>query len=302
MNRFLQIALFFLTGLLVLLPTNSFSKHPLNIFVSILPQKYFVERIAGKNAVVDVLVKPGKSPAIYSPSPDQIKKLVSSDIYFRIGVPFENGFLHKVKSIADSILVIDTRKGITLREMRAFGHDGNKTKEKHNLKGNNDNIGKDPHIWMSPVMVKIQAQTIFETLISIDPENKNYYAKNYHLFIKDLNQLNETLASALKDLKGENIFVFHPAFGYFTDAYGLKQVAVEIMGKAPKGKQLSAIIKLAKKEKTRILFVQPQFDQHAAQKIASAIKGTVVSIDPLAYDYLSNMEKIANVISKQLKR
>ena len=302
MNRFLQIVLFFLTGLLVLLPTNSFSKHPLNIFVSILPQKYFVERIAGKNAVVEVLVKPGKSPAIYSPSPDQIKKLVSSDIYFRIGVPFENGFLHKVKSIADSILVIDTRKGITLREMRAFGHAGNEIKENHNLKGNNDNIGKDPHIWMSPVMVKIQAQTIFETLISIEPENKNYYEKNYHLFIKDLDQLNETLASALKNLKGENIFVFHPAFGYFTDAYGLKQVAVEIMGKAPKGKQLSAIIKLAKKEKTRILFVQPQFDQHAAQKIASAIKGTVVSIDPLAYDYLSNMEKTANIISKQLKR
>ena len=302
MNRFFQIILFFLTGLLVILPTNTFAKNQLNIFVSILPQKYFVERIAGKNAVVDVLVKPGKSPATYSPSPDQIKKLVTSDIYFRIGVPFENGFMHKIKSIAGSILIIDTRKGIILREMKTPDHDGNKTKKKHNLKDHNDNIGKDPHIWMNPALVKIQAQTIFETLITIDPKSKNYYAKKYHLFIKDLDQLNQTLAAALKDLKGENIFVFHPAFGYFTDAYGLKQVAVEIMGKAPKGKQLSAIIKLAKKEKTRILFVQPQFDQHAAQKIASAIKGTVISIDPLAYDYLSNMEKIANTISKQLKK
>lgn len=315
MNFFLCIILFFQAGLILLLPLNALSKEQINIYVSILPQKYFVERIAGKMATVNVLLKPGKSPATYSPSPDQIKKLASSDIYFRIGVPFENGFMNKIESIADSILIIDTRKGVPLRNMNAAdykdpdkGHhdkhdaDHHDKKENHKKGKSYNYAGKDPHIWMSPVMVKIQAQTIFEALLNIDPQSRDYYKKNYDLFIKDLNQLNDSLASALKNLKGENLFVFHPSFGYLTDAYGLRQVAVEIMGRAPKGKQLSAIIKLAKKEKTRILFVQPQFDQYAARKIASAIKGTVVSIDPLAYDYLSNMKIIADTISKELKQ
>nr|MDA3787192.1 zinc ABC transporter substrate-binding protein [Desulfobacula sp.] len=118
----------------------------------------------------------------------------------------------------------------------------------------------------------------------------------------DLDDLDNRLKTVLKDLKGGNLFVFHPAFGYFTDAYGLKQIAVEAMGKAPKGKALSEIIKLAKKEKTRVIFVQPQFDRNAAQKIASAINGAVVSIDPLAYDYLANMENIAQSIAGALKQ
>lgn len=113
--------------------------------------------------------------------------------------------------------------------------------------------------------------------------------------------MHSRLSVLLKPFKGENLFVFHPAFGYFADAYGMHQVPVEAMGKSPKGKELAAIIKLAKKEKTRVIFVQPQFDQHAARKIAAAIKGHVVSINPLAYDYLTNMEVMANTIAKNLK-
>jgi len=94
--------------------------------------------------------------------------------------------------------------------------------------------------------------------------------------------------------------VFHPAFGYFADAYGLQQIPVETMGRSPKGKELSAIIKLAKQENARIIFVQPQFDRQAAQKIADAVNGAVVSINPLAYDYLDNMEQMANTIADAL--
>ena len=125
---------------------------------------------------------------------------------------------------------------------------------------------------------------------------------NYELFVKDLDELDHHLKTLLKDLKGENLLVFHPSFGYFTDAYGLKQVAIETIGKSPKGKSLSNIIKLAKKQKTRVIFAQPQFDRNTAQKIASAINGVVVFIDPLAYDYMANMVNIAQSISGVLKK
>ena len=283
--------LFLIAALVWLLPLNTFAKSPLNIHVSILPQKYFVERIGQDLVRVDVLVKPGKGPATYSPSPDQIKKLTTSDVYFRIGVPFENSILHRLKSIA-RVLLVDTREDIPLRRMESHHHDG---------KDHNKGIGSDPHIWMSPALVKTQAQTIFKTLSYIDPDNKDIYKKNYTLFIKDLDGLDQRLKAAFKNLKGENLFVFHPSFGYLTDAYGMEQIAVESMGKAPKGKALSNIIKSAKKQNVRVIFAQPQFDVNTAQKIASAINGVVILIDPLAYDYIANMENIAQSISRALK-
>jgi zinc transport system substrate-binding protein len=75
---------------------------------------------------------------------------------------------------------------------------------------------------------------------------------------------------------------------------------VETMGRSPKGKELSAIIKLARQENTRVIFVQPQFDSNAARKIAQALNAAVVPIDPLAYDYLNNMAMMADTVSNTL--
>jgi len=285
--------LLFLTFAFVwLLPLNAVAKSPLSVHVSILPQKYFVERIGQDLVNVDVLLKPGKSPATYSPSPDQIKKLTTSDVYFRIGVPFENSFMQKILSIS-RVIIVDTRKDVVLRRMEGHHHDDREQKM---------GIGDDPHIWMNPLLVKTQAHTIFKTLAGMDPDNKDIYEKNYNLFINDLDALDHRLKAAFENFKGENLFVFHPSFGYFTDAYDLKQIAVETMGKAPKGKTLSNMIKLAKKQETRVIFAQPQFDNNTAKKIASAINGVVVFIDPLAYDYIINMESIAESVIQALKK
>jgi len=301
MNIFFKYLFSAVIAMACLFPLNAFATSPINVQVSILPQKYFVERIGKDRVTVDVLVKPGKSPATYSPSPGQIKKLALSKVYFRIGVPFENGLLNKLKAI-HGLQIVDTREGIALRQMEE-DHEDDHDHEDHHEKDHEDHhhTGDDPHIWMSPAAVKIQAHTIFIALSKMDPEGQKEYENNYMDFAKDLDKLDKHLKTILKDLKGENLFVFHPAFGYFTDEYGLKQIAVETMGKAPKGKELSKIIKLAKKEKTRVIFVQPQFDRDSAQKIASAIKGAVISIDPLAYDYLASMETIAQSIAGALK-
>jgi zinc transport system substrate-binding protein len=291
-------------------PLNTWAMPVLKVQVSILPQKYFVEAVGGDRVRVDVLVKPGKSPATYSPSPDQIRRLASSQVYFRIGVAFENGLLEKINAIS-GLKVVDTRQGIKLRTMGSHLHEaehpepGRSESSDHHAGAHgrgDESDGKDPHIWMSPVLVKQQAHTIYRTLADMDPEGGPAYQKNYHEFIRTLDELDLHLKTVLKDLNGENLFVFHPSFGYFTDQYELKQVAVESMGKAPKGKELSRMIKQAKKENARVIFVQPQFDRNAAVKIASAIKGAVVSIDPLAYDYLGNMENMAQVIARELNR
>jgi zinc transport system substrate-binding protein len=316
----LAVLLVFLTG------AGLNAEEKLAVFVSIVPQKYFVEQITGDLAVVDVLVTPGKSPATYSPTPAQIRKLANADVYFRIGVPFENGFMHKIASVAPDTRVVDTRKGIVLRKMEAHIHDDDHQKgdgqayqgkeahtheadvdHEHHGKvgedhGNGDtDAGRDPHIWMNPVLVKQQAATMTDALSELAPEHAARFRENHALFARKLDQLHDRLTTLLAPLAGQNLFVFHPAFGYLADAYGLHQIPVETMGRSPKGKELSAIIKLAKDENVRVIFVQPQFDQQAARKIAAAINGAVVSIDPLAPDYLDNMVKMADTIADAMK-
>ncbi len=289
--------------IVLVFPINIFADSSINVHVSILPQKYFVEKIGKERVKVNVLVKPGKSPATYAPTPDQIKKLSMSDLYFKISVPFENSILHKIKSM-NKTQIIDTNRDIVLRDMTNHNHTHKKNA------GHGHSTGKDPHTWMDPLIVKKQAHIIFQTLLEYDSKfNPNFnrdikkrYEKNYLEFIGELDRLDKRLHAILNEVKGKNIFVFHPFLGYFTDAYGLKQTAIETMGKAPRGKELSKFIKLARKEKIKTIFVQPQFDKNAAQKIASIIHGRVISIDPLAYDYLVNMENIAKIIALQFKK
>lgn len=299
MNRKIKITSKYIHSLIIILmlalPVKALANVPaMKIFVSILPQKYFVEKIGKDKVNVEVLVRPGKSPATYAPSPDQIKRLGMSDIYFKIGVPFENSIVHKIE-LMDRIQIIDTNQNVVLRDMTPHSH---ANREDHIEHGS----GKDPHTWVDPLIVKVHARTIFQTLSKLDPDNKNSYKNNYTAFIKELDMLDKRLHIILNELTGEKLFVFHPFMGYFTDAYGLQQIAIETMGKAPRGKELSRIIKLAKKENIKKLFVQPQFDQNAAKKIASVINGSVISIDPLAYNYIKNMENIAQTIARALKR
>jgi zinc transport system substrate-binding protein len=293
------------------------------VFTSILPQEYFVERIGGERVEVEALVKPGSSPATYEPTPRQMAALSEARLYFRIGVPFENALLPNIEETMKGLRIVDTRKGITLRAMKAHHHHGEQEDasgdhregeheeedhdghEHHEGHGEGEDHqhdgGNDPHIWLNPRLVKLQAQTIAEALIEIDPGGKDVYKSNLAAFLKDLDVLDANLAEALAPVKGKTFLVFHPAWGYFADAYGLEQEPIEIEGKEPSAMQLARIIEEAKEEGVRVIFVQPQFSQASAKQIAEAIGGAVVPIDPLARDYITNLEAVATKVGALLE-
>ncbi|HHH75549.1 MAG TPA: ABC transporter substrate-binding protein [Phycisphaerae bacterium] len=264
------------------------SNQALQVFVSIPPQAYFVQRIGRERVGVEVLLSPGMGPDNYDPSAKQLARLSRSDAFFRIGVPFENKLMPKITSIMPQLKIIDTRQGITLRKMQGT-HDDDHT---HGC----DHAGRDPHIWLSPQLVKQQARTICKALNKLDPKHAAYYDSNLREFLTDLDKLDAKIAKTLAPMKGQTFFVFHPAFGYFADAYGLTQQAVEIEGKKPSAKQLGKLIDQARAKGARVIFVEPQFPRQSAHRIAKAIDGVVVPIDPLAEDYMKNLATIAEKI------
>ena len=285
---------------------------PVPVFVSIVPQQYFVQQIGKHKVDVSVMVQPGASPATYEPKPAQMAKLSKTSLYFAIGVPFETFWLDKIASANSHMTIVHTDKGIKKQPMAAHHHDGNG----HDADGHEDHhdgkahseeghdhghAGLDPHIWLSPRLVKIQAGNILDALATQDPENKDFYTTNYNAFIKNIDSLDQDLTQMLKDNAGMQFMVFHPAWGYFARDYKLRMIPIEIEGKAPKPAKLQELIQHARNEDIKVIFVQPQFSTKSAELVAKEINGQVMPANPLALDWLDNMKKMAAQFKEALK-
>ncbi len=285
-NLALLIVAAALFSLCVVKPASAQDNRSVNVFVSILPHAYFVERIGGENVSVSVLVGPGQSPATYKTTPKQMARLARADILFRTGLPFENRLVSKVRGSFKNLRIVDLRQDIELRGFQ--DHD-------HGYEGHEGR--SDPHTWMSPANAQVQAKTIYESLASLDRSNASAYRANWRELQKDLSQLQRSIASTLAPYRGRSILVFHPSYGYLTDAYGLNQKAVEFDGKSPGPGRLAKWIDVAREEKVGTIFVQPQFSGNEARTIADAVGANVVALDPLAKDYLANLKHVVDAIA-----
>ncbi len=268
------------------------------VFVSINPQQYFVKQIGKELVDVQVMVPSGADPHIYEPKPRQMADISKAKAYFVIGVPFENVWLDKITAANPDMTVVHTDDGIEKIPVVTHHHDEG---EAHHEEDAHGHSGLDPHIWLSPPLVKIQARTIMNALIRMDPSHQAVYQKNYQQFAARIDRLDNELRAIFKDKQGLQFMVFHPSWGYFARAYGIKQVAVEIEGKDPKPAQLKALIKHARAKEINIIFVQPQFSTKSAQVVAKEIGGQVAFADPLAEDWLGNLREVADKFKAALK-
>ncbi len=281
----------------------------LQVFVSILPMEYFVARVGGEQVDISVLVGPGQSPETYEPLPRQMVVMGQTDIFFRIGAPFEDAWIGRIRENYPTLEIVDLRENISLIPMETFGEIlarmaaavdstvleesrpiGDSGPEEHGQKG------LDPHIWLSPELVKTQAQTICDALSAEDPGNQEEYRANLAAFQADLDRLHDEIAAIFESLPDRTFLVYHPAWGYFAREFGLVQFPIEIEGKEPGPRQLAAIIDIVKREGLRVIYAQPQMTGPGAHAVAESIGGTVVQIDPLAEDYLTNLRTVAETI------
>ncbi|HDP26458.1 MAG TPA: ABC transporter substrate-binding protein [Deltaproteobacteria bacterium] len=270
----------------------------ISVLVSILPQEYFVKRVGGDRVDVTVLVGPGQSPHTFEPSPRQMAEISNAKVFFRIGPEFEEGIIPKIRGLYPDLEIVDTRANISMIPLVRHDH-----ADDHGLEHSpKHDTGNDPHIWLDPKRVMIQAETIARTLARLDPEHAGAYEENLREFLHDLEQLDGEISSVLEPFRGQSFYVFHPAFGYFADSYGLKQVAIEIEGKEPTARQLASLVNRARADGVKVIFVQPQFSRKNAQAVAREIGGAVVPINPLPKEYLLELGTIAQTIREALSR
>ena len=271
----------------------------LTVTVSISPQKYFVERIGGDLVDVNVMVEPGVSPHTYEPKPEQLRALSRSAAYFRIRVEFERAWMDRIVSANPDMLIVDTTEGIERMSITAHEHhegEEEEEEEAHHEEAENP----DPHVWLSPALVKVQAETIAETLIELDPEHESIYRENYETFVADIEELEREIGSTLDGIEKRSFMVFHPSWGYFARDFDLEMIPIEVGGQEPSAAELAALIEEAEEEDVKVVFAQPEFRTRDAETIAEEIGGEVLLISPLAEDWLDNMRRVADTFASAL--
>lgn len=258
---------------------------PLRVFVSVVPLKTFVERIAADAVTVTAMVGPGHNPHTYDPAPRQISALAQAHLYIRVGVPFEDAWMTRIRAINPSMEVMDVRAGLGLET--DHGHDGH----------DHGTAGHDPHVWTDPLLVKRMAADIRDTLGRLDPANAKAFAANYQDFAAELEALHADIRAIFAPPANRRFMVYHPAWSHFAARYGLTQMAIQQEGKEPGARTLSTLIEAAQHHGVRVIFVQPQMDTRLAERLAEEVGGRVVAMDPLAADYGATLRRAARLIA-----
>lgn len=279
-------------GIILLHSCKSAPENRHLVSVSILPQKYFVERIAGDYVQVNVMVPPGMNPATCDLSTAQLKKLYDSDLCFAIGcLPFETAHLFPVLEKRKDIRLVNHSEGIPLLS-------GTCSHAHHN--GSHSHAGTDPHIWLSPKIAARMAATVFHTLAGQYPAEEETFRHNYNALAREIDSIAMRADKALADKQGRTFLIYHPALTYFAADYGLRQISIEEDGKEPNPAHLRGIIDLAREEGIRLVFIQNQFDINNAQAVAREIGGEAIAIDPLAENWTQEMTRLIDILKTKL--
>jgi zinc transport system substrate-binding protein len=264
------------------------------ISVSILPQQYFLEQLAGDLVEVNVLVPPGASPATYEPTVLQLGKLDQSVLYMRIGyIGFEMSWMSKLTAVNSHMKVVDLSTGIDL-----ILEDAGEEEEHHeHSHEGHSHYGTDPHIWMSAINARVIARNIHQELLLLFPEEKDQLKARLERFSNELDSLHLAISGRLDDLENRKFMIYHPALSYYARDYGLEQLSLEREGKSPSPSHLKEMTDLAVQNQISKILIQSQFDSDNAIVLARETGSEIIQFDPLSLKWSEQMYYIAEQLN-----
>ena len=259
--------------------------------VSIMPLKYFADRLTGEAVEVNVMVPPGASHATYSPTTSQLQKLSDSQLYFRIGhLGYEEVFIHRLESLNPDMDVVNLSEDLRLIRGDVTDHGD------HVHEG-----GIDPHIWMSPKIMLEKLPAMKEALIHAWPDMADEVEGNYRMLKADIEDLHHGMLELTRDMTQKTFLIFHPALTYLARDYGLQQIPIERHGKEPSPSMLRQVIAEAREHDASVIFIQQEFDMRSAELVSAEAEVQLVQINPLAYDWIESVTEIMEVFKTHMQ-
>lgn len=259
------------------------------VTVTIQPQKYFAEKIAGDRFDINCIVPPGSNPEAYDPSPSHLVHLGKSIAYFKIGhIGFELAWMDKLEQNNPHMKIFDNSEGINIL---SGTHEHSEGDEHHH------HYDADPHTWSSPKNARIIAKNMYDAFVSLDPSGEKVYRRNYEELLAEINHVDSVMTRKLTPASGTMFAIYHPSLSYLAKDYHLHQLSLEYNGKEPSAFYLKKAIDVAKENHVKVIFIQQEFDAKQAESFAQEIGAKVVSINPLSYNWSEELLNITNAIA-----
>ncbi len=247
------------------------------VLVSVLPQRWFVEQLAGDLVRVEVMIPAGASPVSHEPGMGQLRALSDAALYVKVGhpdFPFERAWLERLLADAGSLVVVDSSEELRLED------------------------ASDPHVWVAPDHARGMARRIHAALVEVLPAARGTLDANLQALLDRIDGVDAELEALLRERRGAVFVVFHAAWGHLAAAYGLEQLAIEAGHRSPDPGHLADVIERARRLGVPVIFAQPHFDPTAASLVADEIGARLESLDPLAYDWPANLRQVGRRLAE----
>ena len=285
-----------------LITSTTLSHADIKVVASIKPIHSLVSAVAQGIGEPILLVKGAGSPHTYSLKPSQAKELQQADIVFWMGRDLEAFLENSIDNIATNSIVVPLMESnelakLNFREGGAFedhGHDDHKDHDEHDEHGHDkhddhkdhdehDDHGAEPHVWLDPINAIVLVEEIKKALISADPKNKPTYEANAKSTIYNLNELIEEIDAELKPVKGRGYIVFHDAYQYFENRFGVSAVgsitvSPEVL---PGAERIRELQNKVKELDATCVFSEPQFKPKLVTTVTENTNAGTGVLDPL---------------------
>ena len=304
-------------------PAHAAQGGPLRVLVTVEPQAWLVEQVAGPLAQVTVMVPPGADPHTFEPRPSQMAEVARGDLYLSLGLEFEAVWLPRFLAASPGLRVVAMDAGITKLPMPAHGHEHSEAEEHGHDHPEGEAHGHDhdhpegeahghdhgheaglpdPHVWLAPELMQAMAVATRDALTQADPANAQAYAAGCEAAVAKARAVHDDIAALFAGLTERRFMVFHPSWGYFAKEFGLVQMPVEGHGSEPGPRTMMQLVAEAREHGVRVVFVSPQFSQRSAGVVAQELGGALVEADPLARDWDANLRAVAQRMARAMGR
>ncbi len=297
MSRLFALFVAFTASLFVI----SSAQAEVRVLTSIKPLQLIAAAVQDGIAVPEVLLPPGASPHNYALRPSDVRKVQSVELLYWIGPDMESFLPRVLKGRTLPSLAVQDLPGLKLRHFAEDNHSHAEEADEHDHDHRPGSL--DAHLWLSPVNARVIADRMAADLSAADPANAARYQSNAKAFDARLDALDARLKTRLAPIAGKPYFVFHEAFDYFEDAYGLKHAGVfSVAAEVQPGAQHVATMRTRLQEVGKTcVFSEPPLRPRLAETLVAGLPVKLAELDALggytpasAQGYEQVLEKLGN--------
>ena len=259
------------------------------VAVCLPPQAGILDAILPDAAPL-VLVDRGQNPHSFEPSPRQLARLATCELYFAAGLPFEKALLPRLRTLNPAMRIVDA----PVHEHHDEDDDEHGDEEDHDHAAEADE--HDPHFWTHPDGILAAARTMAAALAESGAVPVSTLDAALQSYESDLRELDAQLRARLAPMAGRAFLVYHPAWSHFAAEYGLRQLAIEHHGGAPSAKHLAALTDAVRAEGIRAILVQSDSEASRAQAFAESLGLRTIRVNPLQRDPRQLLRDTADAI------